>query len=122
MGVTLQLPTLYGEKLQSMVKYLSTKAEILGLQEIWLFGSLARGSNHVDSDIDIMLIVEDDSRRIQRTIEDLQISDTDFPDADAYPEVDISVRTLEMLQSELYVFNQYVLQDKIVLWQRKGVI
>lgn len=116
MGVTLALPIEYGEKLRNVVAYFAGISQEIHLQEIWLFGSVARGSFSIDSDIDVMLIVAEDSdipgiRKL-----------ADGVDFEGFPEVDVTVRTLNSLQTSDYAFAQLVLKEKIVLWTDKSAI
>lgn len=110
MGVVLELPKIYGEKLQEVVKCIAGIADDIGLQEIWLFGSVARGVYGIDSDLDIMLIVEGNTEVVRKIVDDF--------DFGWNPEVDITVRTLHSLQNSEYAFAKFVLRDKIVLWTK----
>lgn len=118
MSVTIRLPNTHGKKIQDIVAYLKSHADELKITEIWLFGSMARGTYHTDSDIDIMVIVESDPGSVHHALEEAAAFDKTFPDVDAYPEVDITVRTLEMLDDKAFVFNDLVKKDKIVLWKK----
>lgn len=119
MSVTIQLPNAHGKKLQDIVAYLKSHADALQITEIWLFGSMARGTYNTDSDIDIMVIVESNPRSVRLALEEAAAFDKTFPDVDTYPEVDITVRTLEMLDDKAFVFNDLVKKDKIVLWKKR---
>lgn len=109
---TLKLPIEYGNRLQSVMNTLASVADEIFLQEIWLFGSVARGMLHPNSDIDLMLIVEKNPEVARRYMKILDIGD-------GFPEVDITIRTLESLHMSEYVFTDYVLRDRLILWQRQ---
>lgn len=111
-NVTICLRKDFGMKLTRVIEHFSQVADKVSLQEIWLFGSTARGSYDSTSDLDVMLIVREgtDLRSVRKYADEL--------DFGLSPEVDITVRTLRMLQESDYVFSECVLRDKIVLWSR----
>ena len=113
MAVTLELMPEFGNKLVKHVDKIKQYADELELEEIWLFGSVARGTYSRDSDIDLMLVTKGDTRRVRRLVDEYGLDD----ELDE-PFVEITVRTRESLENPAFLFNTMVKQDRIVLWRR----
>ena len=55
--------------ISSVYKYIEKIKELYEIQEVYLFGSFAKGNEHADSDIDIAIISNDFNDRIDAMIE-----------------------------------------------------
>ena len=103
----------YKIKIFEVLSILKRNKDNLQIDEIWLFGSVARGEATYNSDIDILILTSGIPKNISRKIEDLELrSDVEFP------KVDIVVRSHAGINDDYYCFNQEVKRDKIVLWKR----
>lgn len=51
-----------------------TVRSVLGprLNEMWLFGSRARGDNHVDSDYDILIVADGEKAELRELVADIE--------------------------------------------------
>lgn len=111
---SLNITQVFKDKLMGTVKELVKCKDELALEAIWLFGSLARGDYTGQSDIDIMVITSGDVQCMRRKVAFMDVED----DID-FPNVDVVVKTYKSLESDAYVFNDFVKHDKILLWERK---
>ena len=86
----------------------------LEMDELWLFGSVARGDYTATSDVDLLVLTSSkQEHKISLKVEFLELRN----DID-YPNVDIIVRNKSSLQKENdYLFNKLVKKDKIILWR-----
>jgi predicted nucleotidyltransferase len=73
MEAQLDKASLSGAERRTIRRFLDSLAGALGpdLQAVWLYGSRARGERRPDSDIDLMVIAEGDTRAAQRLALDL---------------------------------------------------
>lgn len=114
---SLNLPELFERKLIHVANVLVNNAIDLQMEELWLFGSVARGDYNAISDLDLMVITSSGNRKsISVKVELLDVRD-DI----GYPHVDVVVRTFDNLNSEGQIFNREVLRDRIVLWRKENV-
>lgn len=104
----------FREKIEIALNELVKHAEEICIDSVWLFGSLARNDYRYNSDIDLLVMVRENPRRASRKIEDLDIDDINFPS------IDFVVKTPESLESDVYLFNDYVKRDRILLWRYKN--
>lgn len=114
-GVPRELPPIFKNKLLEVAEVLVENADQLKMQELWLFGSAARGDFTATSDLDLLVLTTSErEREISLKVEALEVRDDV-----GYPNVDVIVRNLRSLGDESYaVFNNAVKRDKIVLWER----
>lgn len=109
----IEIDSRFAPKLEFTLKELIKYADYLNIVEIWLFGSVARGTCNAFSDIDILIITNGISSETSFKIEELNLRD-DI----GYPKVDIVVRTPKSINDANYYFNTAVQKDKIILWKR----
>ena len=88
-------------------------ADYLNISEIWLFGSVARGTCNAFSDIDLLVLTSGNFKEVSFKIEELELREEI-----GFPKVDIIVRTPESISNPDYYFNTSVQKDKIILWER----
>lgn len=114
-NITRRLPPIFKSKLQEVAEILVENAEDLKMQQLWLFGSAARGDFTATSDLDLLVLTDNESEReISLRVEALEVRDDV-----GYPNVDVIVRNPRSLGDGNYVvFNNAVKRDKIVLWER----
>lgn len=55
--------------LESVEKYVKEISKHYSIQEVYLFGSYAKGTNNVDSDIDIAVIINSESNAFDLMVE-----------------------------------------------------
>ena len=55
--------------LRSIEKYIKEISKHYTIQEVYLFGSYAKGTNHEDSDIDVAIIINSDSNVFDLMVE-----------------------------------------------------
>lgn len=111
---TLQCVDLYKDKLEkTLTKILSHQDEIQPI-EIFLFGSVARGTYNAQSDLDLCILTDLDSRKVSSLLELYDIRD-DI----GYPKVDVIIRRPIDLENKQYAIHQYMLRDKLVLWKKE---
>lgn len=55
--------------LKSVEKYIKEVSKHYTIQEVYLFGSYAKGTNHEDSDIDVAIIINSDSNVFDLMVE-----------------------------------------------------
>ena len=55
--------------LRSIEEYIKEISKYYTIQEVYLFGSYAKGTNHKDSDIDIAIIINSDSNVFDLMVE-----------------------------------------------------
>ena len=96
---TIEIDSRFAPKLESKLNELIYYADYLNISEIWLFGSVARGTCNAFSDIDLLILTSGNSKEVSF-------------------KVDIIVRTPESISNTDYYFNTVVQRDKIVLWKR----
>ena len=101
------------DKLRDTFLALMKNKEALGIEEIWLFGSVARGDCNANSDIDIMVITNKKPKDTSLMIEELDLRDDCY-----FPKVDIVVRSPKGIASNDYYFNEIVRKEKIILWKK----
>lgn len=106
----------FAGKLREALDVLIMNADELEAEEIWLFGSLARGTATLDSDIDLLVVTQRNRKNTS-----LKVWDLDVRDDVGFPKVDVVVRTKKELESKLYPFNEEVSKDKVVLWRRSAM-
>ncbi len=105
----------FKKKLTLVLDRLIKNSILLEAEEIWLFGSVARGDCNADSDIDILVLTSGKPRDISLLVEKLDVRDDVY-----FPKVDVIVRTPEEIESDNYWFYHEVRKDKIVLWRKEG--
>ncbi|PMP66830.1 MAG: nucleotidyltransferase domain-containing protein [Thermodesulfobacterium geofontis] len=102
--------------LKKNLEKLLPRFEKLNPEKVILFGSLAKGNIHKESDIDLIIIVKDiPSKFLQRLEKVYNILDPDFS-------VDILVYTPEEIEKmkEKNPFIKKALEEGIVLYERKS--
>lgn len=102
------------EVLSKLVSVVSKDAN-----EIWLFGSAARGDAHALSDLDIIVMGDWENPEQRRQVS-LKIEMADLREDVGFIPVDIIVRTQKFLESN-ELFAKMVQQDKKVLWRNTDV-
>lgn len=55
--------------LDKVKKYIEEISKYYKIQEVYLFGSYAKGTNHEDSDIDVAIIINSDSNTFDLLVE-----------------------------------------------------
>lgn len=110
---TIEIDSRFAPKLESKLNELIYYADYLNISEIWLFGSVARGTCNAFSDIDLLVLTSSNSKEVSFKIEELELREEI-----GFPKVDIIVRTPESISNPDYYFNTAVQKDKIVLWKR----
>ena len=55
--------------LKSVKKYIKEISKHYSIQEVYLFGSYAKGTNHEDSDIDVAIIINSDNNVFDLMVE-----------------------------------------------------
>lgn len=55
--------------LRSVEEYIKKISKYYNIQEVYLFGSYAKGTNHKDSDIDIAIIINSESNAFDLMVE-----------------------------------------------------
>ena len=55
--------------LKSVEKYIKEISKHYSIQEVYLFGSYAKGTNHEDSDIDVAIIINSDNNVFDLMVE-----------------------------------------------------
>lgn len=114
-AVALGLPKKFKSTFLRVAEVLIENADHLEMQELCLFGSVARMDFTMYSDLDFLVLTKStERRRISVLVEGLDVRD----DA-GHPSVDVIVRNREDLRDKSQVFNREVLRDAIVLWRRK---
>lgn len=103
----------FKKKIFDTLETILDNEEKLKLEEVWLFGSVAREEATYNSDIDLLVITSGKSKEVSFIIEDLDIRD----DVN-FPHVDVVVRTYKELGDPYFVFNEEVKRDKITLWKK----
>ena len=109
----------YREKVENTFRNVSSvlieASGTLLFDELYLFGSAARGQLKLGSDLDFLVIVNDPSirKKVSQAIEllDLREDVGDVP-------VDIIVRTRAYIESGYDLFSREVLRDRKLLWRR----
>ncbi len=104
----------FKNKIKEVSNILVENALDLEMDELWLFGSVARGDYTATSDVDLLVLTSSkQEHKISLKVEFLELRN----DVD-YPNVDIIVRNKSSLQKENdYLFNKLVKKDKIILWR-----
>jgi uncharacterized protein len=69
-------------------------AENFAPRQVWLFGSYAYGAPTVDSDVDLLVVMDTDLRPVEQAVEIREVVRFPFP-------VDLLVRTPEQLATRL---------------------
>lgn len=113
-GKPFQVPDRYIERFDSVRATLEKNAAALHMSELWLFGSVARGTSTLESDLDFMVVVQCKELRKESSI-NIEVLDV-REDVD-YPHVDVFARTTDFLNDMSWVFSQKLAKDKIVLWR-----
>jgi uncharacterized protein len=82
------------------------------LQEVWVFGSRARGGFKEKSDLDLVIVTSDTLETRYSTISELQfaIDESDFCYA-------VDLKEWNKITSP--IFQKEVERDKVLLWKRK---
>ena len=111
---TIEIDSRFAPKLESKLNELIYYADYLNISEIWLFGSVARGTCNAFSDIDLLVLTFGNSKGVSLKIEELELREEI-----GFPKVDIVVRTPQSISNPDYYFNTAVQRDKIVLWKRE---
>ena len=104
----------FREKICHVAKTLVRYADSLYMEQLWLFGSVARGEYTAVSDIDILVLTSAERERVvSARVEELELRDDV-----GYPNVDIIVRNRKSLENDANaLFNNAVLHDRIILWE-----
>lgn len=112
---TIDCVEIYRNKLEdTLKKILQYKNEIQPI-EIFLFGSVARGTYSAQSDLDLCIVTEQNSRKISSLLEYYDIRD-DI----GYPKVDIIVRSPKDLMDPQYAIHRFMERDKIIVWRKEA--
>lgn len=108
-----KLPERFRIKLQKDVQYLLSK-NIPGLEQICLFGSVARGDYKWDSDLDIAVVTEQPltDHYLRGEIVDV------LEDAVDGVSTDVVFRILKNNQSLSRTFDVLYERDKVIIWQK----
>jgi predicted nucleotidyltransferase len=108
----ISFPPVTEEWLQEVARRIT---ETFNPERIILFGSYASGKPTPDSDVDLLIVMEDGERPAQRSARVARVLlDVPFP-------IDILVRTPEELQHRLHIgdyFIQEILEQGQVLYER----
>ena len=106
------LPSRFQKKIISDLQYLLDR-EIPGLEQIYLFGSVARGDYKWDSDVDLAIITKDTltDRALRGEIADVLGMPIDGITSD------VVFRTCNN-HSMSSVFDQVFERDKVLLWSK----
>jgi predicted nucleotidyltransferase len=102
--------------LKKELEKLLPRLEKLKPEKVILFGSLAKGKVHKESDVDLIIIAKDiPSKFLQRLEKVYNILDPDFP-------VDVLVYTPEEIEKmiEKNPFIRKALEEGIILYERKS--
>lgn len=93
------------------------------LQAVWLYGSRARGeSTGPDSDIDLMVVVSDDSYAVEDLARTTMLS-VAWDEGLGLGPVSTQVMSLEHLRGRREIDSFYIREvdrDKVVLYERSG--
>lgn len=109
----IMVDTRFIDKLKDTFLSLMENKDMLAIEEVWLFGSVARGDCNANSDIDIMVITSNNPRDTSLMIEELDLRDDCY-----FPKVDIVVRSPIGISSNDYYFNEIVRKERIILWKK----
>ncbi len=109
----IMVDTRFIDKLKDTFLSLMENKDMLAIEEVWLFGSVARGDCNANSDIDIMVITSNNPRDTSLMIEELDLRDDCY-----FPKVDIVVRSPKGISSNDYYFNEIVRKERIILWKK----
>lgn len=103
--------------LENVLKLAERIAELFDPEKIILFGSYAYGTPREDSDIDLLVIMNTDSRPVRKAIEICRALQYDFP-------MDLLVRTPEDIERRYKGCDPlicYALDKGKVLYERTGI-
>lgn len=83
---------------------------------VTLFGSQARGTAHVESDIDLLILVREDSPTLRRALADLAW-DIQFEYGVVIADIIRSPEEWEQMQRERFPFYQNIEREGLLLWK-----
>lgn len=110
----LECVELYKQKLKATLQKILEYANDIQPIEIFLFGSVARGTYTSQSDLDVCIVTEKDSHVVSTLLEFYDIRD-DI----GYPKVDIIVRNPIDLSDSQFAINRFLSRDKIIIWRKE---
>lgn len=111
----MQIPDIFLNKIKEVSTKLIANADRLQMSELWLFGSVARGTFSATSDIDFLVLTDNDDEHFIS----IEVEMLDLRDDIGYPNVDIIVRNRKSLSNNANsTFNDAVNRDRIILWER----
>lgn len=100
--------------LEVAMKFLLSENVRQELKRVYLYGSVARGEASYNSDVDLLLVVnEDTTPKYMRWIRSC-VLDGDY----TLPEVDIHFTKDESLDNLSWQFAENVRKDGVVLWEK----
>lgn len=109
----IQIPTRLQGKYNEVVNSLIDHADVLNMEKLILFGSVARGDAKLSSDLDFLVVVEDHSyvRKVSKAIEVLDLREDVGPVC-----CDIIVRSKDFIEGDS-IFAKAIRKDGVTLWE-----
>ena len=114
--MSIKIPTRMSKTFVNVVRTLVSNAEPLFMEELWLFGSVARGTANLTSDLDFLVLVDKPSIRKQSS---LAVELLDVREDASDVNVDVVVRTRETMADMSQLFQREVNRDKIIIWTKE---
>ena len=103
------------ERIITWIKdYLTTKYDFI--QEIWIYGSYARGDNKINSDFDIMCVIPKEKFNKQTILEiRRETPGYDLPDLDIH----FCIESLDLFEYKNDALILNVKKDGVKIWDQK---